>query len=99
MQVRYEDDALRRLAEEPDFTPTAWNRDVIKAYRKTVQWIRAAKDERDLRNIKGLRLEKLKADREGQRSMRLNDQYRLIVRFESDGERVTVVVEIVDYHG
>ena len=98
MQVRYGDDDLRRLAEDAEFSTTRWGSDVVKAYRKTIQWIRAAKDERDLRNLKGLRLKKLHGDRERQRSMRLNDQYRLIVQFKTEDERVTVVVELVDYH-
>ena len=61
--------------------------------------ITAAQDERDLRELKSRRLEKLKGDRAGQHSMRVNDQYRLIARFETkEPGRVVVVVELVDYH-
>ena len=61
--------------------------------------IAEAVDERDLYALKGLRYEKLKGDRAGERSLRLNDQWRLIVRpvSEADG-RVMLIIEIVDYH-
>jgi proteic killer suppression protein len=59
----------------------------------------SATDERDLRAMRSLNLEKLKGDRTGQFSIRLNDQFRLILTFhtEDDG-RVVVVLELVDYH-
>lgn len=30
--------------------------------------------------------------------MRLNDQFRLIVTFKTDGDRFAIVIELVDYH-
>lgn len=99
MRIEYEDDWLRRLAEDPQFAHPRIGRDLTKAYRKVIGHIAAAQDERDLRNLKGRRLEKLKGDRAGQHSMRVNDQYRLITRFETkEPDRVTVVIELVDYH-
>ena len=98
MRVEYQDEALRRLAEEAEFVPKGWSRDVIKAYRKKLQIIVAAKDERDLYALRGLRLEQLKGDRDGESSIRLNDQFRLILRFKTEGDRVAVLLEVVDYH-
>ncbi len=43
----------------------------------------------------GNRLEKLKGDREGRLSLRINEQYRVCFRW-SDGDAYEV--EIVDYH-
>jgi toxin HigB-1 len=43
----------------------------------------------------GNRLEALKGDRQGQHSMRINDQYRLCFRWTDTGP---AEVEIVDYH-
>jgi proteic killer suppression protein len=96
--VEYEDDDLRRLAEDASFTQKRWGRDVVRAYRKKIQILLSSMDERDLRNVKSLRLEKLRGDREGQRSIRLNDQFRLILKFRTEGDRLVIVVEIVDYH-
>ena len=43
----------------------------------------------------GNRLEALKGDRQGQHSIRINDQYRLCFRWTDTGP---AEVEIVDYH-
>ena len=49
----------------------------------------------DLRVPPGNRLEKLKGDRAGQHSIRVNDQWRICFRWK-DGNAYDV--EIVDYH-
>jgi proteic killer suppression protein len=49
----------------------------------------------DMRAPPGNRLEKLKGNRQGQWSVRINDQWRLCFRF-GDGDAWDV--EIVDYH-
>ncbi len=49
----------------------------------------------DLKAPPGNRLEKLKGDRAGQWSIRINDQWRICFRW-SDGDAWDV--EIVDYH-
>ena len=98
MRVEYHDEVLRRLAEEREYAPKGWDPTVIRAYRRKVQLIVAAVDERDLYEMRGLRMEKLKGDRLGQTSMRLNDQFRLILKFKTEGERVAVLLEVVDYH-
>ena len=46
-------------------------------------------------SLPGLRLEKLKGDRTGQHSIRINDQYRVCFRWTEQGAQD---VEIVDYH-
>ena len=98
MRVEYHDEVLRRLAEEQGHAPKGWDPDVIKSYRKKVQLISAAQDERDLYAMRGLRMEKLQGDRLGQTSMRLNDQFRLILTFKTEGDRVAALLEVVDYH-
>jgi len=49
----------------------------------------------DLRVPPGNRLEALKADRMGQHSIRINDQYRICFVWKQDGAHA---VEIADYH-
>jgi proteic killer suppression protein len=49
----------------------------------------------DLRVPPGNRLEALKADRQGQYSIRINDQWRICFIWDEGGPRD---VEIVDYH-
>ena len=55
----------------------------------------AAESLQDLRVPPGNRLERLSRDREGQHSIRINDQWRVCFRWR-DGDAHDV--EIVDYH-
>jgi proteic killer suppression protein len=98
MEVRYCDAALDRLETDPSFDG-GWSQAVVRAFRKRMQAIRAAEDERAFYAMKSLHFEKLKGNRSQQHSMRLNDQWRLILEFErtSDG-KVVLVIGIEDYH-
>jgi len=55
----------------------------------------AATSMQDLQEIRGNRFEKLKGDRKGQYSIRINDQYRICFGWENVD---ALDVEIVDYH-
>jgi toxin HigB-1 len=72
---------------------------VVDAFFEVMSVIRHAKDERDLYAIKGLRYEKLKGHRSHQRSIRLNQQFRLILERQRDEQgRYLLIIEIEDYH-
>ena len=72
---------------------------VIQSCQRKLQVLDAAPDERTLRNWKSLHYEKLKGDREGQRSIRLNDQWRLVFELDATTAPPTIVVlAIEDYH-
>jgi len=98
MNIRYEDADLQRMYEVADYRSKRWQKDIIRSFRKVVQWIMEADSESDLYAFKSLHYEKLKGNRVGQRSVRLNDQFRLILRIENNGIKAVVVIEIVDYH-
>ena len=98
MRIEYGDEELRRLAEDPTFVQKKWGPDVVTAYRKKIQIIGAAVDERDLRAIRSLRLEQLSGDRNGQCSIRLNIKFRLILSFVTRGDRVAVVLELNNHY-
>ena len=69
------------------------------AFFRVMGIVESAVDERDLYALKGLRYEKLKGDRKGQHSIRLNDQFRLIIEWEKDSQgRYLLIVDIEDYH-
>ena len=55
----------------------------------------SADELRDLRNPPGNRLERLRGDRAGQYSLRINDQFRICFSWTDAGPEG---VEIVDYH-
>lgn len=99
MQVEFEDDDLRRLYTDPGFRLARMGPDLVTNFHKKLEILAGARDERDLRSLRSLRLEKLSGDRIGQHSIRLNDQWLLILRFRTtDDGRVAVVIQVVDYH-
>src|SRR5690348_1124323 len=69
--------------------------DVAKRARAKLLMIDAAKSLTDLRVPPANRLEALSTDREGQHSIRVNDQWRLCFRWKN-GDAYDV--EFVDYH-
>jgi proteic killer suppression protein len=72
---------------------------VIKSCREKLIVLEAAPDERTLRNWKSLRYEKLKGDRAGQRSIRINDQWRLVFTLDESSQPPTInVLAVEDYH-
>jgi proteic killer suppression protein len=99
VHLEFKDGELERLAYDPGYATKRWSPDITRAYRRVINLISSATTERDLRQFKGLRLEKLKGKRAGTSSARINDQYRLILRFESANDgKVAVIIEAVDYH-
>lgn len=98
MEVEFDDDDLDRLETDPQFT-AGFAQEVVRAYRKRMQQIRAFRDEREFMQLKSLHFEKLKGDRAGQHSVRLNLQWRLILEIRGDHPcKVVGIIEIVDYH-
>jgi proteic killer suppression protein len=69
--------------------------DVQRIALRKLRMLDAAASVEDLRVPPGNRLERLKGDRAGQYSIRINDQWRICFRW-SDGDAHDV--EIVDYH-
>ena len=63
--------------------------------RRKLDRLNAAREPRDLADPPGNRLEALKGDYVGFFSIRVNDQYRIVFRFEHGDARD---VRIVDYH-
>jgi proteic killer suppression protein len=98
MQVVFADDDLDRLETDPSFDG-GLPQGVVRAYRKCLQVIRSAPDERDFYALKSLRFERLKGKRQHQRSMRLNAQLRLVLELEAGSTNKRVkIVGIEDYH-
>jgi proteic killer suppression protein len=98
MEVAFADDYLSRLETDATFD-NALSPGIVKKFRQRMQMIRAAADERDFYSLRSLNFEKLKGDRSHQYSMRLNDQWRLILELRGEAPNKTVVVvSIEDYH-
>ncbi len=63
--------------------------------RRKLDQINRVRDVRELIIPPGNRLERLRKDREGEYSIRINDQYRICFRWENEDAKE---IEIVDYH-
>ena len=68
---------------------------IERVARRKLRELNAAVSLRDLAYIPGNRLEALKGDREGQHSIRINDQWRVCFTWQ---EGHAYEVEITDYH-
>jgi toxin HigB-1 len=96
--VEFADDDLDRLEVDLQFT-AGFGREVVRGFRKAMQVIRAAPDERDLYRLKGLHFEKLEGGRSHQRSIRINKQWRLILEIAGEApNKIVKVACIEDYH-
>ena len=69
--------------------------DLWRIARRKLDQINQAAVQNDLRVRLGNRLEELRGNREGQHSIRINDQYRVCFTWTEHGAEE---VEIVDYH-
>ena len=68
---------------------------IHKVARRKLMALDSADSREVIRAIPGNQWEKLTDDREGQESIRINDQYRVVFRWTHDGP---ADVEIVDLH-
>jgi proteic killer suppression protein len=98
MDVRFDDPDLDRLETDLNFT-AGHDPSTVKGFRKAMQVIRAATDERDFYAMKSLRYEKLKGGRSHQHSLRITIKWRLIVELEGNAPNKIVRIKgIEDYH-
>jgi proteic killer suppression protein len=98
MRIEFANKGLARILTDEAYRlrlPIA----VIKAARDKLVFLEAAKDERDLRNFKSLNYKKNHGSREGLRSIRINDQYRIVFTLSEGAQPpVITIVEIGDTH-
>jgi len=98
MDVEFSDRQQLALIETDRANETRLPISVIKSCRQKLGVIRAAPDERTLRNWKSLHYEKLEG-RGDQRSIRLNDQWRLVFMIDTACQPPKMtVLGIEDYH-
>jgi proteic killer suppression protein len=98
MEIEFRDRHLA-LIETNRAAETKLPISVINSCRQKLVVMRAAPDERTLRNWKSLHYEKLLGDREGQRSIRLTRQWRLVFTLDDARSPPAIkVLSIEDYH-
>jgi proteic killer suppression protein len=98
MEVQFVNADLDRLERDGAFDG-GYPAEAVRGFRKVMQVIRAAVDERDLYAMKSLHFEKLKGSRQDERSLRLNKQWRLIIKIVAATPKNIVAIHgIEDYH-
>jgi len=98
MEIIFRNKDLDRLEVDSEFT-AGFPREVVRAFRKRIQAIRSAADERDFYVFKSWHYEKLGGGRAHQRSLKLNNQWRLIIEIiPMKPSNVIEIVSIEDYH-
>jgi proteic killer suppression protein len=98
VDVEFASKELVQLEAEKDFKG-GFPAGAVRGFRKVMQLIRAAMDERDFAAMRSLHFEKLKGNRSCEWSMRLNKQWRLILQIkEAKPKNVIRIIAIDDYH-
>lgn len=80
MQIEFADKKLA-LVETVDAPKTKLPISVIESMRSKLQFLRNVPDERSLRNWRSLHYERMEGE---ERSIRLNDQFRLIFTIDTE---------------
>jgi toxin HigB-1 len=76
-------------------SPKGFPANLVKVARRKLSYLDAAVDLNDLRSAPGNRPEALSRDRDGQHSIRVNDQFRVCFTLTNEGPKD---VEITHYH-
>jgi proteic killer suppression protein len=97
MEVEFRDPSLA-LIETNRAAETKLPLSVVNSARRKLIVIRAAPDERTLRNWKSLHYEKLAGDRGGARSIRLNDKWRMVFTLDTECAPGKVIVLSIENH-
>ena len=94
MIVSFKDDGTEDVFDGRDTKKAVCPPDIVRMARRKLDRINQAARLDDLRVPPNNHLEKLKGDREGQHSIKVNDQWRVCFRWADAGAEE---VEIVDY--
>ena len=71
---------------------------VVKQYQKKVNILISITGLNELYSFRSLNFEALKGNREGQYSIRLNKQYRLLLRINKNEELEIIIIEISKHY-
>ena len=88
------DEALRRLANDPEFRPEGWSSTEVKEYRRLVQCARAAKIDSDLRNMRQLRIEPLGSVDPNRAQATLSSGRVIGLTFKGSDTHAAVILEL-----
>ena len=92
----FADDLTRKIFEGvQDKEVSRFPKDVLRVAQRKLDMLHYAAQVQDLSSPPGNRLEKLSGDLKGFSSIRINDQWRVVFKWNDDGP---TEVRITDYH-
>jgi len=71
---------------------------IVEKYKMRIGQLIDAPDLKTIGQIKSLNLEKLKGDRKGQLSIRVDNQFRICFQQLNENEISVELIELTDYH-
>ncbi len=95
MDVEFADENLRQLYTNSN-SKAGYGIEIIRSFRKKMQLLVSAGDERDLRAWNSLHYKQLKGDRKHQWTIRLNGPWRLVLEKRIVGNSTTLVVVAIE---
>ena len=102
MEVVFNNLYLERLFEGKNVLgKPKYGKEVIVKFKKTVLMLQFANSVSDIRKFKGLNFEALKGDFKGYYSVRVDIQYRLILRLEKDQlyvDDIIIIEELTNHY-
>lgn len=101
MQVIFKTIELKQLYLIPVDTikgKLPFQKRTIQQYKNRIVLLESIEKITDLYSFKSLHFEKLKGERTGQSSIRLNDQYRLIIEQITDDVLKILIIEISKHY-
>ncbi|MDB5210693.1 MAG: hypothetical protein JWQ30_1520 [Sediminibacterium sp.] len=108
MEVVFKTVQLKELYEQGrEKGKPVFGQEVVKAYVKKIDILFAAAHSVDVANFRSLHLEALTKEKKykGMHSIRVNDKYRIVLRFikakgpgQADIAEVSEIHELTDYH-
>ncbi len=99
MDVHFRTAGLERCYQDGDTARRAWGEKIARRYVQRIDALYAAKTAKDLFALRSLRLHPLKGNRQGQHAIRLDDAWRLVVRFAGDRLTIVTVEEVSRHYG
>lgn len=98
MRFKFKSDDLFLLYTQ-EIGARRYPKSTLEGFFDVMAIIENAEDERDIRAFVSLHFEKLKGNRAGQYSLRLDRQFRLIIQIERDEKGQWIwIISIEDYH-
>lgn len=97
MTIRFNNPYLEALAiGEPLSGKPIYSDIVVKKFRRTLITLTAAESVTEIQKINGLNFEKLRGDRQGFYSVRVDQKYRLLLTVEGDDLTVAEILTVED---